>query len=110
MQVNDALELADEWIKGMPPHESVQGGRVACATLAAEVRRLRAHEASSQPWHIGFHNEIADMLRPTGNYHPDMVRYQVVQICAHDGRHVAWACSPEHANLIVEAVNKIWNA
>ena len=65
--------------------------------------------STSLPWHIGFHNEIADMLRPAGDWHPDMVRYQVVQICAHDGRHVAWACSQNHAALIMEAVNKMAN-
>lgn len=64
---------------------------------------------SSFPWRVGFHNEIADMLRPTGDWHPDIVRYSVVQVCDFNGRHVAWACSPEHAALIVEAVNKMTN-
>ncbi len=42
MQVNEALANADEWIKGVMLYEGAQGWRVACATLAAEVRRLRA--------------------------------------------------------------------
>ena len=42
MQVDEALEYADEWIKGVTVYEGAQGWRVACATLAAEVRRLRA--------------------------------------------------------------------
>lgn len=41
MQVDEALEHADEWIKGVTLYEGAQGWRVACATLAAEVRRLR---------------------------------------------------------------------
>ena len=57
------------------------------------------------PWHIGFHNEIGDNLA-TGHFQPGMVRYQAVNICATNGRHVAWACSPEHAQLIVESVNQ----
>lgn len=68
---------------------------------------MSAELAGSLPWHIGFHNEIADMLRPSGDWHPDMVRYEVVQVCDHDGRHVCWAKSHEHAVLIVEAVNKM---
>ena len=65
--------------------------------------------ASSFPWHMGFHNDIADMLRPTGDWHPDMVRYSVVQVCDHNGQHVCWAKSPDHAALIIEAVNKMAN-
>lgn len=42
MQVDEALEHADEWIKGVTLYEGAQGWRVACATLATEVRRLRA--------------------------------------------------------------------
>lgn len=42
MRVDEALEHADEWIKGVTLYEGAQGWRVACATLAAEVRRLRA--------------------------------------------------------------------
>lgn len=41
MQVDEALEHADEWIKGVTLYEGAQGWRVACATLAAEVRHLR---------------------------------------------------------------------
>lgn len=62
--------------------------------------------SSAKPWHIGFRNEIADMLRPSGDWHPDIVRYEVVQVCDFDGKHVCWAKSPEHAALIVDAVNK----
>ncbi len=40
MQVEEALEHADEWIKGVTLYEGAQGWRVACAALAAEVRRL----------------------------------------------------------------------
>ena len=64
-------------------------------------------EFPRRPWHVGFHNQIADRLRPTGEYNPDMVRYSVVQVCDFDGRHVCWAKSEEHARLIVEAVNSL---
>ena len=60
------------------------------------------------PWHVGFHNQIADIFSPTGDFHTDMVRYSVVQVCDHDGRHVCWAKSPEHAAIIVESVNKLF--
>lgn len=65
--------------------------------------------ASTLPWHVGFHNEIGDNLRD-GNWQHEMVRYKAVNVCANNGRHVAWACSAEHAALIVEAVNKMANA
>ena len=78
-------------------------------TPAGGASALSAELASSLPWHMGFHNEIADMLRPTGDWRPDMVRYKVVQVCAHNGAHVCWAKSPEHAALIIEAVNKMAN-
>jgi hypothetical protein len=60
---------------------------------------------NSLPWHVGFYNQIGDMLNPTGDWHPDLVRYDVVQVVDFDGRHVCWAKSKEHADLIVEAVN-----
>lgn len=59
------------------------------------------------PWHVGFRNEIADRLRP-GEWQPNMVRYTAVNICAANGRHVAWACSQEHAEMIVAAVNSTY--
>jgi hypothetical protein len=40
MTVDEALEFADEWAKGMTFHEDSQGWRVVCAVLALEVRRL----------------------------------------------------------------------
>lgn len=57
------------------------------------------------PWHIGFHNEIADNLRK-GIWQLEMVRHNVVNICAKNGRHVAWACSRKHAEMIIAAVNR----
>lgn len=41
MPVDEALAHADEWIKGVTVYPGLQGWRVACATLATEVRRLR---------------------------------------------------------------------
>jgi hypothetical protein len=40
MTVDEALEFADEWAKGMTFHEDSQGWRVVCAILALEVSRL----------------------------------------------------------------------
>lgn len=45
MQVDEALAFADEWIEGVTVYEGLQGWRVVCATLAAEVRRLRHENA-----------------------------------------------------------------
>ncbi len=50
MQVEEALEHADEWIKGVTLYEGAQGWRVACATLAAEVRTLRASLREHAKW------------------------------------------------------------
>ena len=42
MTVDEALGHADEWIKGVTVYDGLQGWRIACATLACEVRRLNA--------------------------------------------------------------------
>ena len=41
MTVDEALQYADEWVKGQTFYPGSQGWRVVCAVLAAEVRRLR---------------------------------------------------------------------
>jgi len=64
--------------------------------------------ATPLPWHVGFHNEIADRIIP-GSWQHEMVQYKAVNVCASNGRHVAWACSQAHAELIVEAVNRMAN-
>lgn len=57
------------------------------------------------PWHEGFINQIADNLT-TGNFQPDMVRYEAWNVCDSTGRHVALACSKEHQMSIVSAANE----
>lgn len=42
MKIEEALQYADQWADGHTFHDGSQGWRVVCATLAAEVRRLRA--------------------------------------------------------------------
>ena len=42
MQIEQALQFADQWSEGHTFYEGSQGWRVVCAVLAAEVRRLRA--------------------------------------------------------------------
>lgn len=44
MTVDEALEFADEWSRGMTIHEGSQGWRVVCMLLAEEVRKLRKGE------------------------------------------------------------------
>jgi len=41
MTIDECLEFADEWSKGMTLHEGSQGWRVVCMLLADEVRKLR---------------------------------------------------------------------
>lgn len=42
MTIDEALEFADEWSRGLTLHEGSQGWRVVCMLLAEEVRRMRA--------------------------------------------------------------------
>ena len=44
MTIDECLEFADEWIRGMTLHEGSQGWRVVCMLLAEEVRKLRKGE------------------------------------------------------------------
>lgn len=45
MKLEEALQWAGQWTEGQTFYEGMQGWRVVCATLAAEVRRLQAVEA-----------------------------------------------------------------
>lgn len=44
MTVDEALEFADEWSKGLTLHEGAQGWRVVCMLLADTVRKQRRGE------------------------------------------------------------------
>lgn len=44
MTIDEALEFADEWSKGLTLYEGAQGWRVVCMLLAEEVRRQRRGE------------------------------------------------------------------
>ena len=44
MTIDEALEFADEWSKGLTLYEGAQGWRVVCMLLAEEVRRHRRGE------------------------------------------------------------------
>jgi len=46
MTIDEALEFADEWSRGMTIYEGSQGWRVVCMLLAEEVRRLRRGDVS----------------------------------------------------------------
>lgn len=48
MNLQEALDFADEWTKGHTFYEGLQGWRVVCATLATEVRRLQAERDISK--------------------------------------------------------------
>ena len=65
MTVDEAIEFADEWSRGMTIYESSQGWRVVCMLLADEVRKLRRsiHATSGReqgnhkklhPWRRGY--------------------------------------------------------
>ena len=41
MKIDEALQHADQWTEGHTFYEGMQGWRIVCAVLAAEVRRLR---------------------------------------------------------------------
>lgn len=57
MTIEEALEFADEWSKGLTLHEGSQGWRVVCMLLADEVRRRRPETKIQEPtrgevkWH-----------------------------------------------------------
>jgi hypothetical protein len=49
MTVDEALNFADTWSRGMTYHEDSKGWRIVCMLLADEVRRLRASAVSTDP-------------------------------------------------------------
>jgi len=48
MTIDECLEFADEWSRGMTIHEGSQGWRVVCLLLADEVRKLRKGEFTTK--------------------------------------------------------------
>lgn len=42
MTIDEALEFADEWSRGVTIYPGARGWRVVCMMLADEVRRLRS--------------------------------------------------------------------
>ena len=44
MTIDECLEFADEWSRGLTLYEGAQGWRVVCMLLAGEVRRMRLAE------------------------------------------------------------------
>ena len=44
MTIDECLEFADTWSRGMTIHEDSQGWRVVCMLLAEELRELRKGE------------------------------------------------------------------
>lgn len=89
------------WVATIEEAQAICKAVNAAPVAAMEERR----EAMGEPWHTGFHNEIADNLRE-GSHQSEMVRYKAVNVCAVDGQHVAWAASMELAAVIVAAVNR----
>ncbi|MCK0507938.1 hypothetical protein [Aromatoleum anaerobium] len=47
MTIDECLDFADEWSRGMTIHEGSQGWRVVCMLLAEEVRRMRQQIADA---------------------------------------------------------------
>ena len=60
MTIEEALEFADEWSRGMTLHEGSQGWRVVCLLLAEEVRRLTPVEAAAR-----------NLVKVKGRYHTE---------------------------------------
>ena len=48
MTIDEALNFADTWSRGMTVHEDSKGWRVVCMLLAEEVRRLRRGDVSNE--------------------------------------------------------------
>ena len=48
MNIEEALEYANEWTKGSTFNEHSTGWRIVCAVLAAEVRHLRKSTVAAQ--------------------------------------------------------------
>lgn len=48
MTIDECLEFADEWSRGMTIHEGSQGWRVVCMLLAGEVRKLRLEKEKNE--------------------------------------------------------------
>lgn len=49
MTIDECIEFAREWSKGMTFHAGSQGWRVVCMLLAEEVQRLRGTRTASRP-------------------------------------------------------------
>lgn len=60
MTIEEAIEFADEWSRGMTLHEGSQGWRVVCLLLAEEVRRLTQVEAAAR-----------NLVKVKGRYHTE---------------------------------------
>ena len=60
MKLEEALQWAGQWTEGQTFHEGMQGWRVVCAVLAAEVRRLQAVEAV--PLGYALANKLQNLL------------------------------------------------
>lgn len=63
MNIETALQRADEWTDGQTFHERSEGWRPAVAVLAEEVRRLRRDEARLD-WLADLDNTIGNVQLP----------------------------------------------
>lgn len=78
MTIEEALEFADEWSRGMTLHEGSQGWRVVCLLLAEEVRRLTPVEAAALKTVAAFEalgtaQHAGELLMARGNCETAMV-------------------------------------
>ena len=60
MTIEEALEFADEWSRGLTLNEGSQGWRVVCLLLAEEVRRQQPIEAAAR-----------NLVKVKGRYHTE---------------------------------------
>lgn len=79
MTIDECLEFADEWVRGMTYHEGSQGWRVVCMLLAEEVRKMRSEGEAVQ---MAYMEEVQDTLKEMG-----AVVVAAKNLIAQKGRH-----------------------
>ena len=66
MTIDECIEFAREWSRGMTIHEGSQGWRVVCMLLADEVVRLRGGVKIPDGWKLVPVEETNEMIDATG--------------------------------------------
>ena len=72
MTIDEALEFADEWSRGVTIYPGAQGWRVVCMLLADEVRRLRS---TAEEQLAAKDDEIRELVTSDNKVVADLSRY-----------------------------------